>query len=170
MKLLTSNLLVQFSVTSFIVLATFAVLLSTVLSNRIRSQAQQNLVDEAVLISSGRLLKFLSPSDMESPMTGERYYWFDRFVKDYIVSAKTARIKLRGTDGTVIYSDESAEVGKRFTDNHHLMESLEGAIEAEIEAPDAESGLELQLGTVMEVYAPIVFPGCSQVHGAFEIY
>jgi hypothetical protein len=52
MRLLKDNLLVQFSVVSFIVLATLAVFLSTILANKMRSDTINNLADEAIGASS----------------------------------------------------------------------------------------------------------------------
>ena len=73
LRRLSENLLVQFSVASFVVMALIAVGLATVLSNKIRSDAIGDLVDETVGASSSRLLAAINPADLETPMTGERY-------------------------------------------------------------------------------------------------
>ena len=73
MKRRSENLLVQFSVISFVVLATIAMILAVALSRKIRSDALDDLVDQAVGASSERLLSAIEPGDLRVPMTGERY-------------------------------------------------------------------------------------------------
>ena len=82
MKLLRENLVVQFSIASFLVMGTVAIVLAVVLSNKIRSDAVDDLVAEAVGASSGRLLRTLKPEDLLTPMTGERYDRFHNFVQE----------------------------------------------------------------------------------------
>jgi hypothetical protein len=175
------NLLVQFSIASFIILAIIAVLLANVLADKIQAHAVEDLMDEAVGASSGRLLNAITPADLEAPMIGERYDRFHEFVQRAIVSDHTARVKLWAKDGTVIYSNDPAGVGEKFPSQENLMKALAGKNAVEIEVPqDAENACERFLGTLflgtlmevytMEVYTPIIFPGAAEPAGAFEIY
>lgn len=171
MKRLRENLLLQFSIVSFVIMATIAIGLATVLSNKIRLDAQSNLVNEAVGASSGRLLNEITPSDLDVPMTGDRYDRFHAFVLRAIVSDRTARIKLWADDGTIIYSDDKNGIGEIFPTKEGLMKALDGGNAIEIKVPaDPENGRERFLGTLMEVYTPIVFPGSDEPQGALEIY
>ena len=99
---LRENLLVQFSLVGFVILATIAVVLAVVLSNKIRSDAIDAVINEAVGHASGRLLREVTPTDLKMPMTGERYVRFNEFVEQSIISERTARVKLWSRDGTVI--------------------------------------------------------------------
>lgn len=171
MKVFKNNLVVQFSVVSFVVMASVAVILAIVLSNKIRSDAVSDLVDEAVGSSSARVLRVLTPEDLGAPMTGERYDRFHEFVQSSIVSDRTARIKIWADDGTVIYSNDPSQVGERFPTKENLLTALRGENAIEIKIPeDPENELDRHLGTLMEVYAPIVFPGTTTPAGSFEIY
>ncbi len=171
MRLLRGNLFVQFSVVSFVVMAVIAVVLVIILSNAIRSHAVDALVSEAIADSSGRLLSAITPADLEVPMTGERYDRFHEFVQESIVSERTARVKLWAKDGTVIYSSDPAAVGTKFPDNENLLLALHGEDATEIKIPeDPENEQERFLGTLIEVYTPIIFPGTTEPQGVFEIY
>lgn len=171
MRHLKQNLLVQFSVISFVVMAVIAVVLVIVLSNKVRSDSINDLVDEAVGSASGRLLNAITPADLEVPMTGARYDSFHEFVQQSIVSERTARVKLWAKDGTVIYSDDPAGVGEQFPTKENLLKALGGETATEIKIPeDPENDRERYLGTLMEVYTPIIFPGTTEPQGAFEIY
>ncbi len=171
MRLLKENQFIQFSVVSFVVMALIAFALTVVLSNAIRSRAVDALVDEAVAESSGRLLNVITPADLEVPMTGERYDEFHEFVQESIVSERIARVKLWAKDGTVIYSNDPASVGAKFPNNENLLKALRGENASEIKMPeDPENERERFLGTLMEVYTPIIFPGTTEPQGVWEIY
>jgi len=171
LRRLSENLLVQFSVASFVVMAVIAMGLAIVLSNKIRSDAIGDLVDETVGVSSSRLLAAITPADLETPMTGERYDKFHEFVQKSIVSERTARVKVWLQDGTVIYSDDFEGVGEKFPPKENLLRALSGETVADIKIPmDAENTRERNLGTLMEVYTPIIFPGSPEPVGALEIY
>ena len=168
---LRENLLVQFSVASFVMMAVMAVVIAVVLSDKIRSGAVDGLVDEAVGASRGRLLNTITPDDLEVPMTGVRYDRFHGFVQRSIVSERTARVKLWAKDGTVIYSNDRAGVGKKFPAKENLLKALRGENAIEIKVPEGvENERDRYLGTLMEVYTPIVFPGTTEPKGALEIY
>ena len=171
MRLLRENPQVQFSIISLLIMAAMAAVIATALSSRIRSDAIDNLVHEAVGASKGRLLNAITPDDLDVPMTGARYDRFHSFVQQSIVSDRTARVKLWAKDGTVIYSNDPAGVGERFPTKENLLKALRGENAIEIKVPkDAENERDRYLGTLMEVYTPIVFPGVSEPAGAFEIY
>lgn len=101
-KSILDNLLVQFSITSFLILAVTAVAFGVVLTEKYRSHAIDVLAGEAVGDFSGQILRVITPADLEAPMTGERYDRFDDFVQRSIVSASTAWVKLWAKDGTVV--------------------------------------------------------------------
>jgi signal transduction histidine kinase len=171
MRKLRENLLVQFSVISFAVMAVIAVVLAIVLSNKIRSDAIDEQVNEAVGASRGRLLSVITPADLEVPMTGERYDRFNQFVQQSIVSDRTARVKIWAKDGTVIYANDPAGVGEKFPAKPGLLAALRGENAIEIKIPnEPDNEREKFLGTLMEVYTPIIFPGASEPQGSFEVY
>ena len=171
MRHLSENLLVQFSLASFLMLTVVAVILAQVLSSRVRQDAVDDLVDEAVGASAGRLLNALEPADFDTPMTGERYDRFSYFVEQSIASERTARVKLFSRDGTVIFSNDPAGVGEQFPHKPNLLTALAGATPIQIKmADDADNARERHLGTLMEVYTPVVFEGESEPRGVFETY
>ena len=171
MRHLTQKLLVQYSVLSIVIMATVAVVLSIVLANRVRSGAVDDLTNEAVGASLPRLLTVITPEDLDAPMTGARYDLFHKFVQRSIVSDRTARIKLWAKNGTVIYSNDRGAVGERYPAKENLLKALGGENAIEIKIPeDPESERERYLGTLLEVYAPIIFRGDTQPQGVLEIY
>ena len=126
MRLLKQNLLVQFSVVSFAIMAVIAMFLAIGLSNKIRTDAIDDLIAEAVGSSQGRLLRAITPADLEDPMSPERYEEFNEFVLMSIVSDRTALVKMWANDGTIVYSTEREEVGAKYPSNENLLKALRG--------------------------------------------
>ncbi len=125
MKLLYENLLVRFSLVSFVVIAAIATVLIIGISAKVRQDAIDDAVDEAVGSTSSQILRTITAADLEAPMTGERYDKFHEFVQTSLVSDRTARIKLWATDGTVIYSSDPTGVGQKFPDKRNLLKGAE---------------------------------------------
>jgi len=166
---LTSGLPV-FSLISLIVIVGAAFLYSYLTSLPLK----RNVIDKAIEEASNtslRLVRHVTPDDLVKPMAGQRLRDFDSFVKENIVSAYTARIKLWNKDSTVIYSDDYSQIGQSFVDNHELSESLHGAIATEVKTPTKQENKdEKGLNTLIEIYIPLRFPGSTEVQGAFEVY
>lgn len=171
MRHLKDNLMVQFSVVSLVVMAIVALGLAIVVSNKVRSHSVDMLIDEAVGASSGRLLDAITAADLEAPMTGTQYALFHSFVQRWIVSERIARIKIWAKDGTIVYSDNQAEVGKEFPFKENLQKALAGETVSEVAIPeDPDRDIEGDSDVFMEVYTPILFPGDTEPQGALEVY
>ena len=118
-----------------------------------------------------RVLLALSPEDMDAPLQGERLAEFDQFVQTSVISARTARIKIWDPDGRVIYANDPSIIGQQFPLGHDLQEALNGATSSERKTEAAaENQSEANLGTLLEVYTPLLFPGQTEPSGVFEIY
>jgi len=171
MKGLKEGIFWQFALVSLAVMGLLALLLSLSLSRSIRTMVLENAVADALDVQRPRVTSQLTPQDLEQPMTGERYDRFHRFIEESVASLHTARIKLWNTKGMVIYSDDRAEVGQSFPIDEHLGQALVGMVATEIAMPaGAEHTRERHLGTLIEVYIPLVLPGSGQIAGSLEIY
>ena len=171
MKSLKDNLLLQFSVTAFIVLVVMGFILVVFLSAAVRSHAVESLANQAVVDSRSQLLSVIVPSDLVLPMTGERYDAFHKYVEESIATGGTAEIKLWGKDGTIIYSNNKSMVGLKFPGNDLFQKALRGETVSEIPTPEDLKGEGEEFpNAVMEVYTPIVFEGTTDTQGVFEIY
>ena len=167
---LRDNLLVQFAAVSFVMLAGIALVLAFALSGKIRSRAVDDLVEEPIRTSSGRLLEAISSSDFDAPMSGDRYDRFGEFVQRYVLSDRTPRVKLWSRDGTIIYSDDAEAVGTTYPGKEDLAKALAGGTPVKIVTPSGDSapgsGSPRRL---MEVYASVTLPGEPGPIGVLEI-
>ena len=147
-----------------------AVLIAFFQANQIRSQAIDEVVEDAVDVAAA-VINVLDPADLELPMVGNRYDVFNEFVNRSIISKRTARVKVWAKDGTVIYSNDPLEVGNKFPSNQLLLRALRGENATKLNVPEnVEHQRERHLGTLMQVYTPIIFPGSTEPQGALEIY
>src|SRR5207249_11181480 len=92
MRRLRENLLFQFSAVSFVVMALVAVVLAIALADKIRSDAVDALVADAVAHASGRVLTEITPSDLDVPMTDAMYHKSYHIVQRSLDSYHTARL------------------------------------------------------------------------------
>jgi signal transduction histidine kinase len=94
----------------------------------------------------------------------------DTIVRQRILSRDVVRMKLWTSDGTVIYSDESRLIGRRFTlDSAEQASFRGGAIDAGVsDLTDAENQYERSFGKLLQVYLPVHTPGGTPV--LFETY
>ena len=94
----------------------------------------------------------------------------DELVLGQIVTDEVVRVKLWSKDGTVLYSDEPALIGKKFSlgeDELSLFET--GGADAELSDLDKpENRYERPQGKLLEAHTPIRTPDGKQV--LFEIY
>lgn len=167
----SGGLLLQFAAASFVVVVCMGVALGWMLGRIVEQNALTDASMAARDVVSRRVMDHLSPGDLRSPMTGERYDAFQRLVQESVVSGRTARIKLWSRDGTVIFSDDAALVGQRFPIGYDLGVALEGELAMDVSNLQGGDHLaDRQFGRLLEVYVPIVFPGSAEVEGAFEVY
>ena len=145
-------------------------LLSRYLVSEVTEQAENDLAEEAEAVGS-RVATQLSPSDLEGPLTGERYEQFKSYLVGSALPADTRRIKLWNREGVVIFSDNPEIMGNVFPVEGELAEALRGETASELSGLErAENVGEREFERLLEVYTPLRFPGSPEVWGAFEVY
>lgn len=165
------QLLWQFAFTSLAAVLALGLALGWLIGYVIERDALDDAAAEATQTLSLRVLRRLSSTDFAVPMRGQRYAEFDQFVEEQVLSGRTARIKIWSKDGTVLYSDDESQIGQSFPVKDELAEALHGGVATEVsDLHDSENADERHFGRLLEVYAPVVFAGSSDVAGAFEIY
>jgi len=94
----------------------------------------------------------------------------DDLVLARVLSGSVVRVKLWSVDGRVLYSDDPAQIGGRFTLGDDQLRLLrEGGAEVEVSGLDRpENALDRQEGELIEAYTPIRTPSGTPV--LFELY
>jgi len=79
------------------------------------------------------------------------------------------RVKVWSADGTILWSDDKAIIGKKFYNHHHFLNAVSGDVNYEIETPDKEENEgEKDVESFLEIYVPIFRDG--NVIGVIEVY
>ena len=94
----------------------------------------------------------------------------DRVVRTGVLDRSLVRVKIWSRDGTIVYSDQSALEGTRYTLGADELAALDrGVIEAEVsDLSRPENRLERPFGKLLEVYLPIRTPDGGRL--LFEAY
>ena len=94
----------------------------------------------------------------------------DDLVSAQVLGDSIVRVKLWTKDGTILYSDEPALIGKRYTLGEEERELFDtGGADAELSnLDDAENRYERPQGKLLEAHTPIRTPDGTQL--LFEIY
>ena len=167
------SLLRKFSILSFILLVTFAFILSWIIQQKLEKYALQLVADDAAVQVVSHIDKNLTAADFPGPIHPDRALQLNKLMREYIiVDDNIVRVKIWNRAGVVIYSDMKDLVGQQFPMNKDLEKAFQGESAFEISSLDREENVAEhgQFSRLFEVYVPIVPVGSSQIVGVCEIY
>ena len=165
------NLLRQFAVMALVVVVGIGLVLAWGLGQLILQNTLHDVSASAKDSLYNHILGRLSLEDFASPMTGDRYQDFHRFVQENVVSDRTVRLKIWNRDGLVTYANDPTIVGETFPIGDELREALRGETATEVsDLQAAENVAERGYRRLIEVYLPVRLSENGEIVGAFEIY
>jgi diguanylate cyclase (GGDEF)-like protein/PAS domain S-box-containing protein len=157
---LRHNLLLRFSLVAFIATGLTATALAVILGDRIRRDAIRAVETEAVASITPRVLGAIRRNDLTGSMTGERAGELTEFFRRSILSDRIARLTIWSPDGMTLYTTNGASLGQPLLHRQHLLRAMRGEVAIEIHTPrEAVNAHERDLASLVEVYAPLTFPG-----------
>lgn len=164
------NIILQFTFITFFVVCAVSVALGTMLSRQMAEQTIRIHIDlfpkfvRQLADDHPVIFDFLHrpPSrDLPPEMVG--------FVDNIKAIGPIFRIKIWASDGTILWSDESQIIGKQFVANSEFWTAMAGQVEYAVAEPvKAEQLSERGVGTVLEIYTPLVRDGVTM--GVVELY
>lgn len=161
----------RFGFAALVVIALLGVGLSQLFSQTIIKNALVDAHSDTRDTLAPRMTGYLRPADLTTPLSPQRIAELNRFIKDNIVSPRTARIKIWSLDGRVAYADDPGIIDRVFELDDELREALEGKTASDLaHLGEVENISEVSYSSLLEVYTPIIFPGSQEVAGVFEIY
>src|SRR4051794_28979564 len=118
----------------------------------------------------GRLVESAGLSDGVLKRDPKALARLDDLVQAQVMSDSVVRVKLWSRDGTILYSDQPALIGRRYALGDEEQDLFEtGEADAEIsDLTKPENRYERQEGKLLEAHTPIRTPDGTQV--LFEIY
>jgi len=125
----------------------------------------------ATLIAQAGIQPLLNEAQMTSGLNRDQVAAIDLRLQGASLSDEVRRIKVWNRAGMVIYSDNSALIGRTFNIDGDLKEALEGNATASVtDGHDEENSGDNLPGPLIQVYVPLVFKGNLSASGAFELY
>lgn len=165
------NLLLQFSIVSFVLIALVVSLAVWGRKASVEAIVLEEASTDVIEVATRHISHQLAPGDFLGPMVGERYDAFNDYVQRYVVSDRIASVKLWNPAGQLIYSNDRSQIGRTFPIEADLAKALRGSVSREISEPQkAESEGERHLGALIEIYIPVRRPGSDEVIGVYEVY
>jgi hypothetical protein len=160
------SLLGKFSLLSFLVIAALGVAIGGMLHARVERRALIAVGRDAQLLGRIGVQSQLTPADLEHGMSPRRLDEVGRALRaSSLADSGVSRVKVFNRRGTVVYSDERAQVGR--PGDAEVEEALEGEIETEITHGTDEN----QRGAKMlEAYVPLRWRANGPIVGVVEIY
>ncbi len=134
--------------------------------------AEAQAIQHAKDITQVEGLGIVQPALSDSLLTGDpaAIGALNTIVHQRILSPDVVRVKLWKADGTIIYSDETRLIGRRFTlDAAELASAHGGPADAGVSnLTDPENLYERGFGTLLQVYLPVQTPAGTPL--LFETY
>jgi HD-GYP domain-containing protein (c-di-GMP phosphodiesterase class II) len=89
--------------------------------------------------------------------------------RDFLTLGNIFRVKIWGTNGTILWSDQADLIGRGFPDNDGFREALRGGVASRNALLEkADNADEKDRGVTLEIYTPVVRGGT--VTGVVELY
>jgi signal transduction histidine kinase len=113
-----------FGAGSLIAFVLVGVGMGAVLVQNAGKQAEQRGTFHAVFVANAVLAPALEGIDLTRPVSGIELERLDAFVRSRVLSGPAVRIKVWSFDGTIVYSDERALIGRRFPEEEEEFEEV----------------------------------------------
>ena len=162
----------RFALLSLGCIGALALVMSFVLSSFLtRAASEWEWDNTAALVRREVRMAGLEAVFADPGSSEERERWGRKFSSVLTTLPELVRAKVWDNQATILWSDESHLIGRRFLDNEDLRNALAGKLEVEIKSlTKTEHGYERpSFTTLAEVYVPI-FSGDGRVLGVVEVY
>lgn len=167
------RIVVRFALTSFIVLVLIGVAITQFRTHDLRDREERSASSRAELLATEVVAPALSTDMLAKPLAGADYARIGSIVKQAIAADPgVKRVKIWGTDGTVLYSDDATQVGMHPETEDDLQEAIEGSVENDIsDLTKPENASERLLASkLFETYVPVHLTTGGPVAAVVEVY
>ena len=151
------------------------VALGAIMAHELNVDLQQRYLDtsrtSATLIAQVGIQPLLNAQMVSGGLTPSEIAEMDARLVGAALSNEVDRLKVWNRNGTIVYSDNHAIIGKTFAIDDDLGAALSGTATANVSrSQDAENAGDDLPYPLIQVYVPLVFAGSSSPSGAFELY
>ena len=163
--------LVRFGLLALVPIAALGALLGYELNADVQQRYLNSAQTGATLIATVGVQPLLNHQQVVDGLTTFDVAALEDKLQGGLVSNQVRRIKVWNRNGTVIYSDNHALIGRTFPIDDDLQAALGGTPKASItDGHDEENTGDNLAGPLVQVYVPLTFQGDTSPSGAFELY
>lgn len=162
-----------FALTSLVVFVVIGVFITTFRARDVQDREERAAASRAELVANEAIGPILTAPDLAAPVTGARYAEIQSRVRTtQVADPGILRIKLWGTNGMVLFSDDPEEVGTQPTMGQDLKGAIGGELKSDVSALTAAENVgERPLGSrLFETYVPFRIGMSGPVVGVIEVY
>jgi hypothetical protein len=166
----------QFALVSALLLSLAGGALAQVLGHLIEERARQDAVDTAMAITDIGIAPHFAPGDLAGPLDAADQRELRASLGAVLgghgsgVYDKVLRVNVFSPAGTILFSDDSSLVGRRFPGHPSVMRAMAGEVVSGIEEMSAGSGEgPSETREALEVYVPLTY-GLDEPVGVAESY
>jgi signal transduction histidine kinase len=167
------RIVVRFALTSLIVLLLVGVAITQFRTRDLQAREERSAASRAELLATQVVGPALTPEMLAAPMTGANYDRLEDVVQQAIAADPgVRRVKVWGTDGTVLFSNDPTQVGDRPEKEGDLEEAIDGGVESEISdlAKPENASERLLAKKLFETYVPVRATAGGPVEAVIEVY
>ncbi|MGH2596289.1 MAG: sensor histidine kinase [Actinomycetota bacterium] len=168
-----ARIVAWFALTSLVVFVLIGVVITGLRARDVRAREERAAASRAELVANEAIGPALTTSDLSGPIIGTRYDAIEQQVRTVLLADPgILRIKIWGTDGSVLFSNDRAEVGMHPALEDDLRNALSGELESDVSDLTAPENVgERKLGSrLFETYVPFRFGMGGPVVGVVEVY
>ena len=166
------RLIGRFAIGSLLAFLATGLTVAAVTAKAVRGQEESGASLHAQTVATEVILPILKPDDLRHPIRGDRYRQVDRLVVHRAMSdGRIVRVKVWSMDGTILFSDDPAGVGKRFP-QPEFGELTHGESVSDVsDLQEPENFSERSLASkLFETYVPVRNPDTHRVVAIIEVY
>jgi signal transduction histidine kinase len=160
------RLIVRFGLASLVAFVTVGFVLAFLVSSQLRGRQEQAAKDHAVFVTDSFLRYELTAQDVAGPIdpSGRRFLELASLIRSRLLQPPVVRVKIWRSDGTIVFSDESRLIGRRFEDEAgELEEVFDGEVSSGVSDLSASENL-FERGPftkLFETHVPLYLPGST---------
>ncbi len=167
----TTAPLLRFGVLALVPVIALGAILGRVLNSDVQQRYLDSARTSATLITQVGVQPLFTTGQLQSGLSDAEVGIIDERLQGSSVSDEVRRLKVWNRAGTIVYSDNHALIGKRFSIDDDLKQALAGQSSASVtDGHDEENAGDNLAGPLVQVYVPLVFKGSASPSGAFEVY
>jgi signal transduction histidine kinase len=160
------RLIVRFGLASLVAFVTIGFVLAFLVSSQLRGRQEEAAKDHAVFVTDSFLRYELTAQDVSGPIapSGRRYLELASLIRSRLLQPPVVRVKIWRSDGTIVFSDESRLIGRRFEDEvGELEEVFDGKVSAGVSDLSATENLfeRGSFAKLFETHVPLYLPGST---------